>query len=50
MISRYEALRRALEMAQHNVTAYGTNWGAAPKAGYEPNGSRPKRKRKSSGP
>lgn len=35
MISRYEALRRALEMAQHNVTAYGTNWGAAPKAGYE---------------
>lgn len=35
MISRYEVLSKALEMAQHNMNAYGTSWGEKPKEGYE---------------
>lgn len=35
MTSRYEVLKKAMEMATHNMNAYGTNWGEKPKEGYE---------------
>ena len=35
MTSRYEVLKKAMEMAQHNMNAYGTHWGEEPKEGYE---------------
>lgn len=32
-MTRYEVLEKAYQMAQHNMAAYGTNWGASPKEG-----------------
>lgn len=34
-MTRYEVLDRAYNMAQHNMQAYGTNWGQEPKEGFD---------------